>query len=388
MLLRKHVSGVSWKGLKKDFGGVGDDTADDGPALQALLDDAANQGGLYEIEPGTYRIKTPVARSYLGGEQVTIFGHGSQSVIKVGIVSSPNTTDGIFVGFGGVVGGIFRFQDVAFLGIGTAPIVSGTQARDILSFQGSTGSHFIVSGIQMCGCQAKRTLIHCAGSNHKLDSITITACVSVDVFGLVWDDQNSSFDYGNFSFEDLGTINGISFGGTFASYSIISSPNLGFIGSPVGDVGPSSNTTIHDGNTDESPIYQFFAYGLAARGDHYRVDNCYMSVSSVGGSAGVFLYNYELCRVIDCRTAYTPFARNAIEADFCGAVTVDHLSTEIAHTPSANTITANASTRVVTAIDCTNVIWPGGASAAAVTLEHKDGGLKKSVTGGAFGTIY
>ena len=69
----------------KDFGAVGDNVADDGPALQQALDALAQAGGGTLFVPkGTYAIVTPVAKDFAGlASSITIVGVESSTVVDI-----------------------------------------------------------------------------------------------------------------------------------------------------------------------------------------------------------------------------------------------------------------------------------------------------------------
>ena len=69
----------------KDFGAVGDGTADDGPALQRALDALSTAGGgELVIPPGVFALRTPVAKDYLSSAAaLRIVGYGSASRLLV-----------------------------------------------------------------------------------------------------------------------------------------------------------------------------------------------------------------------------------------------------------------------------------------------------------------
>ena len=66
-----------------DFGAVGDNVADDGPALQHALDALAQAGGGTLIVPeGRYAIVTPVSKDFTGlASSVSILGVPSDTVV-------------------------------------------------------------------------------------------------------------------------------------------------------------------------------------------------------------------------------------------------------------------------------------------------------------------
>ena len=76
----------------KVCGAVGDDAADDSPALQAAFDAlAAAGGGTLNVPVGRYRLASPVSKNFLNQGSLIIRGHGSATVFH--FASGPDTTN-------------------------------------------------------------------------------------------------------------------------------------------------------------------------------------------------------------------------------------------------------------------------------------------------------
>lgn len=81
----------------KDFGAVGNNVADDGPALQQALDALAQAGGGTLIVPkGTYAIITPVAKDFTGlASSITIVGVASSTTVDIVTLGGTELTKGL-----------------------------------------------------------------------------------------------------------------------------------------------------------------------------------------------------------------------------------------------------------------------------------------------------
>lgn len=178
----------------RDYGAVGDNKADDGPALQRALDAlAAAGGGRLLIPPGKFCIKTPVEKDFLSkASAIRIEGAGSaaQLVINVGTGAAALrlgnvdhlTVEGVsFVGMprprrrldadvAVLVGGgeVNTFRDCDFYGISAESVVLASQ------------TNLLVSRCAFLGCNGTAGVIR----NHQWRGVRVEDCRFIDYGGL------------------------------------------------------------------------------------------------------------------------------------------------------------------------------------------------------------
>lgn len=120
----------------RDFGAIGDGSADDASALQQALDALAESGGgTLQVPTGVYLLRTPVRKQFTAGLELSIEGEPSTTPIEVAgpkgldlssvfIIAAGEANDGI------ILDGLdsLRIKDIAFNGV----LETETDARVVL----------------------------------------------------------------------------------------------------------------------------------------------------------------------------------------------------------------------------------------------------------------
>jgi len=178
----------------RDYGAVGDNKTDDGPALQKAMDAlAAAGGGRLVIPPGKFLLKTPARTNFLGkASAVRIEGSGSagQLVVNVGkgatAVRLDNldhlTVEGVtFVGMpkprkqvdatiaiAVSCGEVTTFRDCNFFGVSSESVLFASQ------------TNLLASRCAFLGCDGAGGVIR----NHQWRGVRVEDCRFIDYGGL------------------------------------------------------------------------------------------------------------------------------------------------------------------------------------------------------------
>lgn len=189
----------------KDFGAIGDDVADDSPALQMALDELANPTGASTkliIPAGTYRLSSPVTRNFFGARtDVIIEGTGSGAVFR--LASGPETTNLTLTNLASIT-----LRNLIFAGTpGTA-----TDAGIGLNLEGNVRTmveniaFYGVSTLEEGGAVMRVSQTDFSARNLHFEGCNGYGFKKVPVLLI---EQWAGVDVQNFRFVDYGTLNGV-----------------------------------------------------------------------------------------------------------------------------------------------------------------------------------
>lgn len=189
----------------KDFGAVGDDVADDSPALQAALDELANPAGASTkliIPPGTYKLSSAVSRNFFGARtDVIIEGIGSSAVLR--LASGPDTTNLTLTNLGSVT-----LRNLIFAGtVGTATDAgTGVNLEAIARTVVENVAFYGVSTLQEGGAVMRVSQTDFSARNLHFEGCNGYGFKKASVLLI---EQWAGVDVQNFRFADYGTLNGV-----------------------------------------------------------------------------------------------------------------------------------------------------------------------------------
>lgn len=156
--------------IKADFGAVGDDIADDGPAFQRAFD-SLDEGAKLNVPPGVYRIATPVARSF-GASAPDLITQGCGSASQIRPDLDANTDCFKFDNLGGTPALVFR--DLAFIGPGAGHPI---QCNRALALIGSDYGRCGMENLTFAGVKAADSVaMFGTGSNHWAENLNFIGC--------------------------------------------------------------------------------------------------------------------------------------------------------------------------------------------------------------------
>ena len=338
----------------RDYGAVGDNETDDGPALQRALDAlAAAGGGRLVVPPGKFLLKTPARKDFLGKASVIrIEGSGSagQLVVDVGKGATAVRFDNV---------DHLTIEGVTFVGMpkprkrvdaATALAVAGGEVstvRDCDFYGLSTDSvlfawetNLLVSRCAFLGCDGAGGVIR----NHQWRGVRVEDCRFIDYGGL------------NGAYHDID--------GPTLAWLVCTNP----CGYPIVGVRQQNCVTVRNTVMDEGAAKGIFINPAEFRVGWVRIDGLEDNVLRNAGSVGVHLRNVDHSVIENCVFGYADGP--VIDAVRLEGVTNAQLQ-RVLCVKSANRITADKACGKLRLEDCRYTTLSSAAKKTLVDGEAK-----------------
>jgi hypothetical protein len=324
----------------RDYGAVGDNSTDDGPALQRALDAlGAAGGGTLVVPPGKYVLATPSNKSFGNlASAVVIRGLGSSSqfIVKTRTAGRALTLSSLesvllenltFVGTPGVTS-----DGVAAVSL---PFVNEAIVRRC-AFYGINSS--VAGGSVLEASNSDLRIEHCGFrgcSGNAGQGVPVVKCINWMGFSITDSD-----------FIDFGTLNGVYHSKTplAATYAWV------LLGAPtkLNSANAQSAVTVHRVRMDEGALSGFYSSSSGDRVAHIRISG--LRVNANANGQGIYVKMADQVTVEDSWIGYQYHRQaDAIFLDDAGDVVLRNVRCE----QLQNRITATSTTRSLSISRCT-----------------------------------
>lgn len=289
----------------KDFGAIGDDVADDSPALQMALDELANPAGASTkliIPAGTYKLSSPISRNFYGARtDVIIEGTGSGAVFR--LASGPGTTNLTLTNLASVT-----LRNLIFAGTPGSPTDAGTginlegNVRTIVENVAFYG----VSTLEEGGAVMRVSQTDFSARNLHFEGCNGYGFKKVPVLLI---DQWAGVDVQNFRFVDYGTLNGV-----YHSKNAVAGEAWIKLLNPYGQSPSQGVAMFRNGFMDEGTYIGILSQQTA--GDAVVVvDGLGINISNTSLGQGVVFSGAKVAKVLNSKFGFSS-AANRIIANF------------------------------------------------------------------------
>lgn len=341
----------------KDYGAVGDDIADDGPALQSALDALAEQGGGTLIVPnGKYALKSAVYKDFLNqASAIIIRGVGSASQFRVATPSATTLTLGNVESL--------LIENLTFVGTLDVPN-DALIALNISSCLRATIRNCNFYGIS--SLKSGGAVVYNNNSDVTIEQSAFRGCTGNGVNGVpvIQNEAWRGLSVIDVDFIDYGNLNGVYYSKTpiAVAYAWIRMGNT----NTLADANGQNEVRLSRVRMDEGAQYGFFCnpnYPEASdRIAHVFISGLRLNGSGISGSTGIYLISVDKVLIERSWIGYTQLVsssvfpggptteppRTAIRLDSVGDAVIDSVRCEQA----MNVITADSATR---SLSLTNV---------------------------------
>jgi len=330
-----------------DYGAVGNNIADDGPALQRALDALAAQGGGTLIVPnGKYAICSPVSKDFFNqASAIIIRGVGSASQFRI---ATPSTTTISLNNLENLL--IDNLTFVGTLNV-TSDALIALRISYCLRATIRNCNFYGISSLNLNGA-----VIYNYNSDVAIEHCAFRGCTGNSGQGVpvVQNESWLGLSVTDTDFMDFGVLNGVYYSKT--PYA----PALAWIRmgntSTLTDATRQNEVTINRVRMDEGAFVGFVAqpnYPSASdKIAHVFISGLRLNGSAVTSGTGIVLSNVDKVFIERSWIGYTQLPRTAISLQSVGDAVIDSVRCE----QSMNVITADSATRSLSLINVSATI--------------------------------